>query len=72
MNTDKVKLYIKSLLGKKVLIKVNVGRNKYEHYEGIISNVYPYLFTVETTNLVKSFSYSDVLTKDVQLKLSNT
>ena len=71
MNTNKVKSQIEGLVGKEVHIKVNVGRNKYEHYDGIIINTYPYLFTVKVENLVKSFSYVDVLTKDVQLKISN-
>lgn len=71
MNTNKVKSQIEGLVGKEVHIKVNVGRNKYEHYDGIIINTYPYLFTVKVENLVKSFSYVDILTKDVQLKISN-
>lgn len=71
MNTNKVKSQIEGLVGKEVHIKVNVGRNKYEHYDGIIINTYPYLFTVKVENLVKSFSYVDVITKDVQLKISN-
>lgn len=71
MNTNKAKSQIEELVGKEVHIKVNVGRNKYEHYDGIIINTYPYLFTVKVENLVKSFSYVDVLTKDVQLKISN-
>ncbi len=72
MNIEKVKSEIKGLINKSVLIKVNVGRNKYEHYEGEVKKMYPYLFTVEINGLVKSFSYADILTKDVQIKLSNT
>ena len=33
MNTLKVKEQVESLRGKKVKIKVNAGRNKYEYYE---------------------------------------
>ena len=72
MNTDKIKKDINSLKGKNVKIKVNIGRNKYEYYEGIIIETYPFLFTIKAGGLVKSFSYADVLTKDVQLKVSNT
>ncbi len=72
MNTSKVKEEIKGMIGKSVKIKVNVGRNKYEHYEGIIKSVYPSVFTIETSNFIKSFSYSDVLTKDIQIKISNS
>lgn len=72
MNTDKVKNTINSFIGKNVKVKVNVGRNKYEYYEGVITNVYPYLFTISTNGIVKSVTYTDILTKDVQLKLTNT
>lgn len=71
MNTLKVKSQIEELIGKEVSIKVNVGRNKYEYYDGVIVDTYPYLFTVKVQDLIKSFSYVDVLTKDVQVKISN-
>jgi len=71
MNTLKVKEQIENLKGKKVRIKVNAGRNKYEYYEGIVLVTYPYLFTVQVDSQVKSFSYVDLLTKDVQLKIIN-
>ena len=66
---DKVKPYIDSLKGKEVFIKVNVGRNKYEQFMGEILETYPYLFTVQMDNLIKSFTYNDVITKDVQIKI---
>ena len=71
MNTLKVKEQVEKMLNKNVRIKVNVGRNKYEYYEGIILAVYPFLFTVMVDTQVKSFSYVDLLTKDVQLKVTN-
>lgn len=71
MNTLKAKEKIESLLGKYVQVKVNVGRNKYEYYEGDIVAAYPYLFTIKVDNLIKSFSYVDLITKDVQLKIKN-
>ncbi len=69
MNIEKIKLMINSLIGKEVYVKVNVGRNKYEYYEGKVENVYNNLFTVNVDSIIKSFTFSDVLTKDVQLKL---
>ena len=71
LNTLKAKEMIEDLVGKEVHIKVNVGRNKYEHFDGVVMQTYPYLFTVKVESQVKSFSYVDVLTKDVQLKLTN-
>lgn len=69
MKIDKIKEEITSILGKKVLAKVNIGRNKYEYLEGIILNTYPFLFTIKTNNEIKSFSYSDVLTKNIVFKI---
>lgn len=62
-------------IGKKVKVMSNKGRNKVDIAEGIISQTYPFLFSIElvsTENSVSrtiSFSYTDVLTKDVQLVL---
>lgn len=69
MNIEKIKLMINSLIGKEVYVKVNVGRNKYEYYEGKVENIYNNLFTLNVDSIIKSFTFSDVLTKDVQLKL---
>ena len=71
MNILKIKEQINSWLGKRVRIKVNIGRNKFEYYEGEIVGTYPYLFTVNVDNQIKSFSYVEILTKDVQLKIIN-
>jgi len=71
MNTTKVKEMIKDLIGKEVSLKVNVGRNKFEYYVGTIENIYPAIFTVKVDSLVKSFTYSDVLTKSVKIKINN-
>ncbi len=69
MNIDKIKLKINSLKGKEVFVKVNIGRNKYEYYDGVIDDISNNLFTVRVDNLIKSFTFSDILTKDVQLKV---
>ncbi len=57
-----------TLLNKKVVVKVNLGRNKYEKYIGTINNIYPYLFTIKTNNSIKSFTYVDVLTNEINVK----
>ena len=72
MNTLKVKEQVENLRGKRVKIKVNAGRNKYEYYEGEVLVNYPYLFTVMVDTQIKSFSFVDLLTKDVQLKQENS
>ena len=45
MTLGKIKNEISNMLGKKVLAKINIGRNKYEYVEGVVSNIYPFLFT---------------------------
>ena len=70
MKIEKIKEEITSMLGKKVLAKIDVGRNKYEYIEGILLNAYPFLFTIKTDNEIKSFSYSDVLIKNIILKVN--
>ena len=69
MNIEKIRREVTDMIGKKVLAKVDIGRNKYEYIEGIILEAYPYLFTIKTNNEVKSFSYSDVLTKNIIFKI---
>ena len=71
MNIDKIKKQIYELQNKKLKIKVNIGRNKYEYYEGNIEKIYPNLFTIKTNKGIKSFTYSDVITKLVILNKFN-
>lgn len=68
LNLDYEKSKIKKLLGKDVRLKVNIGRNKYEYYNGKVLNMYDSLFTVDIDGLIKSFSYADLLTKCVLIK----
>ena len=47
------------------------GRRKIEERSGVIQETYPSLFTVfiESQQSTVSFSYSDLLTKEVELQL---
>ena len=62
-------------IGNKVKIRANRGRHKIDVKEGIIRETYPSIFLVEVENKLDdttqkiSFSYTDVLTKDVQMQL---
>lgn len=69
MNISKVKNDIKKIIGKKIIAKVNIGRNKYEILEGTVEKVYPFLFILRLENEIKTFSYADILTKDIIIKL---
>ena len=67
MNIDRIKKKIIEMQNFNLKIKVNLGRNKYEYYEGKIEKIHQNLFTVNTNKGIKSFSYADVITKMVIL-----
>ena len=71
MTIEKIKSELHSHLGDTVTIKYNLGRNKYEQYEVTIKGLYNNVFLVETVSNekseVKSFSYSDVITKTIKI-----
>ncbi len=62
-------------IGKRVKIKANKGRNKVDIAEGVIAATYPCVFLVELDQDLNeskktiSFSYTDVLTREVELVL---
>ncbi len=68
MNTDFIKDEIRSHLNQAVSITVYGMRNKIENYIGYISAVYPNIFTVMVDGENKSFSYCDVITKEVKIE----
>lgn len=67
MNINKIKNDVVALKDTKLKIKVNIGRNKYEYYEGIIDKIYNNLFTIKTNKGLKSYTYTDVAIKQVIL-----
>ena len=55
-------------VGEEVVIKYNLGRNKYEKYNVVIKELYDNVFLVQlNTKEKKSFSYSDVLTNTIKI-----
>lgn len=65
-----IKLDIEGHIGEKVTLKANGGRRKVLINNGTLESVYPSIFVVRLDNDTQrtvSFSYSDVLTKTVQL-----
>lgn len=62
---NEIKSKIISLKGKKLKILVDVGRNKNEVYEGIITDTYSNVWLFKTNYDIKSFSYNDILIKNV-------
>ena len=72
---QKVKFSLDRNIGNRVKIRANRGRHKIDEAEGVISETYPSIFLIvvfnkadDTTQKI-SFSYTDVLTKDVQMQL---
>ncbi len=71
----KVKKSVDKNIGNRVKVRANRGRHKIDVTEGIIFETYPSIFLIQVENKFDdavhtiSFSYKDVLTKDVQMQL---
>ncbi len=72
---NKVRKAVNSHIGSKVRIHANKGRHRVDVTEGVITETYPSIFLIQVENDMEdsfktvSFSYSDVLTKDVRMTL---
>ena len=65
---------IQRIIGSKVRLETNKGRHKSVINKGVVSNVYPSIFTVQLSDGTEpsrklSFSYTDVLTNTVEITL---
>ncbi|MDD3453100.1 MAG: Veg family protein [Bacilli bacterium] len=69
MTIESVKQELNKHLGENVIIKHNLGRNKYEQYDAIIKEIYNCIFIVESKSKErKSFSYTDIITKIIKIE----
>lgn len=63
---------VKDCADERVAVRVNLGRNKSISFSGVLSGIYPALFTVKPDDkeyLGKTaYSYSDVLCGNVKIK----
>ena len=73
---NKVRASVRQQCGSKVLIQLDRGRNKVDIQQGVIQKAYPSVFTVLVKDerevnppQILSFSYSDIITKDIRMKL---
>ncbi len=73
---NKVRASVHQQCGSKVMIQLDRGRNKIDVQEGVIQNAYPSVFTILINDQNKdnppqllSFSYTDIITKDIRMKL---
>ncbi|SFR62172.1 Veg family protein [Anaeromicropila populeti] len=75
MDLSSVRRAVVNHVGSRVRIRSNRGRHKIDVAEGIICETYPSIFIIqldedlENNHRTLSFSYADVLTKEVQLML---
>ena len=71
-NIKDVKQMVKNCSAQRVAVRINLGRNKTMSYSGVLSGIYPALFTVQPDDkdfLGKTaYSYSDVLCGNVKIK----
>jgi uncharacterized protein Veg len=73
---SKIRKELESYVGKRIQIKANKGRKKTFIKEGIMESAYPSIFIVRFTNDYDanrkvSYSYTDVLTQTVEVKIVN-
>jgi len=73
---NKVRASVLQQLGSKVMIQLDRGRHRYDVQEGVIQGAYPCVFTIlvndendDNPPKILSFSYADVLTRDIRMKL---
>ena len=72
----RVRASIHPQCGRKEMIQLDRGRNKVDIQEGVIQNAYPSVFTIlvkdgqeQRPPQLLSFSYSDIITRDIRMKL---
>ena len=66
----KIKNEINDYVGKPLQFRFNGARNQIEEFEGVIENTYNFIFTIKTldeSKRLKSFTYSDILTLNLEI-----
>ena len=73
---NRVRASVLQQCGSKVKIQLDRGRNKVDIQEGVIQNAYTSVFTIlidderdENPPQLLSFSYTDIITRDIRMKL---
>ncbi len=73
---DKIRSSIRQQCGSRVMIQLDRGRNKVDIQSGTIQEAYPSVFTIMVDEIdedrpaqLLSFSYTDVITKEIRMKL---
>lgn len=68
---SKLKENIETQIGQKIIVKGSLGRNRLFEKQGTIESTYPNIFVVkyEEDNRKVTYSYTDVLTKSVEVEV---
>lgn len=73
---NKVRASVQQQCGSEVMIQLDRGRNKVDIQKGVIQQAYPSVFTIlvedqtdEKPAQLLSFSYTDIITKEIRMKL---
>lgn len=65
-----IKKELEKYIGKVIIIKYNLGRNKYETYRVTLKELYRNVFVVEEEKEdgkeLKCFSYNDIIMKNIK------
>lgn len=68
MNTRYIRRYLTTKIGSKMIVIYYGSRNHREKYKGILWKVYSNVFIIKLiTGEIKSFTYIDILTKNIQI-----
>jgi len=68
MNVKHIKNYFKTKIGANIIVVYYGSRNRKEIYRGVLYKLYGNIFIIKLYNgEIKSFSYTDILTKTVQI-----
>ena len=72
---DKVRDSVRAQCGSRVVIQLDKGRNKIDIQQGVIQEAYHSVFTIlvdeqeSAPSQLLSFSYTDIITKEIRMKL---
>lgn len=67
MNPIVIREELLSKKGSRVLVQIYGMRNKKDKFVGTLKDIYPQIFTVEFNDIIRSFSYSELINKEVVL-----
>lgn len=68
MNPYVIRANLLSRKGQKVHVRINGMRNKTDNYTGVIDEVYPQIFTINDGEKIKSYSFSEIINGEVELR----